>query len=88
MNWLIWNRERGMWWKQGRRGYTTLTHLAERCTEDEAKQIVADSRDDDIMLWVPWTTWAKREFDVLRAREGDAEREEDEQDQWVGKPLV
>ena len=62
--WLIWNKERGAWWKQSRYGYTTLTHLAGRWSEEEAKRIVADSHDDDIALEVPWNTWAREEFDA------------------------
>lgn len=66
---LIWSNEHHAWWKPGCRGYTTLTHLAGRYTELEARRIVRDANrtpnctNDEVMVQAPPNWLPQAEFD-------------------------
>jgi hypothetical protein len=59
MLYLIWNNERGMWWKPSQHGYTTLTHLAGRWPLEEAEALCDR---EDVLCACPWSTWAREEY--------------------------
>jgi hypothetical protein len=67
---LIWSNERGMFWRPGRVGYTTLTHRAGQYSRAEAEEIVANAnravrpgeQPEEVMLACPWSSWAAEEY--------------------------
>lgn len=74
VRWLVWSNERGMWWRPGGWGYTTLTHKAALFTEAEARAIceraniaAEPDKPEEVMCRAPWRTWAREEFENLTA---------------------